>query len=439
MAKQLDARQAKLKLYEDYFKGEHPLAFATSRFNRRFGDLLKGSNDNWCPLVVSASTERLVIEGFRFGADVDDADQEAWAVFQANFLDSESRMVHTEAVKLGWAYLLIGPAENSPYPRITGEHPSQVIVAHAPGSRRVRMAALKRWEASDGTLRANVYLPDAVYRFRSVSPLATALTDFSAAGWIEDDIPSVVNPLGVVPVVPVRNNPTMLGDGTSDLDPVISTQDTINKLCADLLVASEWGAFRQRWATGVDIPTDPDTGEHLTEQYLPSLGAAWTVADKDARFGDFDATQLDNYIKAIEMHVQHLAAKTRTPPHYLLGQSGAFPSGESLKATETGLVAKVKDKQVEFGEAWEEAMRLAFRLMGDEEKARSTEAATIWRDPESRTEGELVDSLTKMATLGVPKQELWRRWGATPQEIERWTKDLEALPPLDPRPAGAPE
>jgi hypothetical protein len=71
--------------------------------------------------------------------------------------------------------------------------------------------------------------------------------------------------------------------------------------------------------------------------------------------------------------IQHVAAQTRTPPHYLLGQSGAFPSGESLKATETGLVAKVKRKQTTFGETWEEAMRLAFLLSRRHRARRSRE------------------------------------------------------------------
>jgi hypothetical protein len=44
----------------------------------------------------------------------------------------------------------------------------------------------------------------------------------------------------------------------------------------------------------------------------------------------------------------------------------------------------------------------------------------IWRDPEFRTEGERVDALVKMSTLGVPEEALWERWGATPQERERW-------------------
>jgi hypothetical protein len=142
------------------------------------------------------------------------------------------------------------------------------------------------------------------------------------------------------------------------------------------------------------------------------------------RFGEFTASDLSNYVRGVEALVQHVAAQTRTPPHYLLGSSGNFPSGESLKATETGLVAKVRRKQLWFGEAWEEAMRLAFQIQGDR-LANTQDAETIWRDPESRSEGERVDALTKMATLGVPNEALWEAWGATPQQVDQWRKLAE--------------
>jgi hypothetical protein len=79
-------------------------------------------------------------------------------------------------------------------------------------------------------------------------------------------------------------------------------------------------------------------------------------------------------------------------------------------------------------------MRLAFAYRGDEARAQAANAETIWADPESRSEGELVDALTKMRTLGVPLEALWERWGASPQQIEKW-KNLLGLPDRPPLPA----
>jgi hypothetical protein len=64
-------------------------------------------------------------------------------------------------------------------------------------------------------------------------------------------------------------------------------------------------------------------------------------------------------------------------------------------------------------------MRVALAFRGDK-RANDLSSEVLWASPEIRTEGELVDSLLKMDTLGVPRPELWRRWGATETEIARW-------------------
>jgi hypothetical protein len=454
LSDRLELRAPTTASYEAYFRGDHPLQFATSKFRETFGSLFQEFADNWCPLVVDASVERLKVIGFRFGTGGPAADHDAWRLWQSNYLDADSGLAHSEAVKTGESYLIVEPGDPA---RITVEHPAEVIVAHAPGDRRRRLAALKRWIDEDGVQHATVYLPEAAYRFRTDRPVVDPSSPFSSVAasgadvrYVPDTperVPNAFN--GIVPVIPMRNAPTMLGGGTSDLDVVIDKQNAINKLCTDMMVASEYAAFRQRWGTGIEIPADPATGRQDYGRWLSAASRMWVVEDADARFGDFNVTDLNVYVKAIEMFIQHVAAQTRTPPHYLLGQSGAFPSGESLKATETGLVAKVRRKQVDFGEAWEEAMRLAFYAMGDTVRAAAHDAEVLWADPEARSEAERVDALVKLSTIGVPAEALWARIpDVTPQEIDRWRllKDAEARraavaagpPPPPPAPPPAP-
>ena len=64
-------------------------------------------------------------------------------------------------------------------------------------------------------------------------------------------------------------------------------------------------------------------------------------------------------------------------------------------------------------------MRLAFAV-ADDPRAQATDAETIWRDPENRTEAQHVDALTKLATLGVPQDQLLSDAGYSPQAIERF-------------------
>jgi Phage portal protein, SPP1 Gp6-like len=423
----LDVQAAEAAVFTAYDEGAHPLQFATSKFRETFGSLFSEFADNWAPVVVDSSNERLTVQGFRFGssrsANPYAGDKAAWDIWQENNLDADSGLAHREAIRSGTAYLIVDVGDP---PRITVESPVEVVVAHAPGDRRKRIAALKRWIDYDRIWHATVYLAEGTFRFRT----REAVEPGADIRWEVDDPERVSNPFGnVIPVIPMRNNPAMISGGRSDLAVVIDIQNAINKIVTDMMVASEYAAFRQRWATGIEIPVDPETGVANASRFLSSVSRMWTVDDPDAKFGDFNTTDLGNYVKAVETLIQHLAAQTRTPPHYLTAGLGQWPSGDSLKASETGLVAKVRRKQVDFGEAWEEAMRLAFYAIGDETRAGAIDAEVIWADPEFRTEGERVDALTKMATLGVPHEALWQRWGATPQEINRWRAmaDAEAI------------
>ena len=425
----LHAQQDAIQLYEDYYAGRHRLSFATYKFRQSFGNLFRAFSDNWCRTVVDAPVERLAIDGFRFGENVS---EDAWGIWQSNGLDAESIMAHTEAVKNGRAYLMVAPAaRDGQPPRVTVEHPSQVYVEHAPGDRRVRLAAIKKWLGEDGYHYATVYLPTSIQKWRTKEPVRGLFNE--SRNWIRrpgDE--GGANPVGVVPVVPLYNNPSMVTGGQSDLDPAIPLQDAINKELMDMLVASEFAAFPQRVLMGIEVPADPDNPDRPDPSFEVKASVSRLLAfeNENAKIDQFQAADLKNYTEAVTLLLQHLAAQTRTPPHYLLGQI-VNASGDALKAAETGLVAKVKRKQIDFADSWEEAIRLALRLQG---KTAGDTAETIWRDPEYRSEGELVDAATKLRGVGVPLEAIWQRIGATPQQVAEW-KRLTGLP--DRPPAGA--
>jgi hypothetical protein len=387
------------------------MAFTTSQFREVFGSLFSSFADNWCDLVVDAAAERLRVEGFRFGDEP--ADDAAWEIWQRNGLDAESDMAHVDAIKLGCVYALVGP-DDAGKAAIQVEAADKAVVAIDPARGRHRLAGLRSWVDEWGVQHCIVYLPDSITWYTKAS---------ANAPW-QEELPTTANPLGVVPLIPLPNAPTLTDRlGRSDILRVIPLQNAVNKLCGDMIVASEFAAYPQRWATGIDIPTNPDTGEKMTAQFLGGADRVWTVPAADAKFGNFNVSDLGIYVRAVEMLIQHVAAQTRTPPHYLLGQSGAFPSGESLKATETGLVAKVRRKMLSFGEGWEEAMRLAFTIEGERDKAAMVDAEVIWGNPESRMIGQTVDAAVKLQSLGVPRPALWEFTGASPQQIARWKVD----------------
>lgn len=434
----LTARAPIITRLDDYYRGEHPLAFAGQKFREAFGGLFDEFADNFCGLVVDAVEERLNVEGFRFSAGEDaKADADAWDIWQANGLDADSQLAHLEALITGESYALVWPDPNDDAkPRITIEHPSQTIVAPALSNHRARAAALKRYIDEDGYEVAYLYTPETVFRFRSRTRNRQGALH-ATPSWVPEDRPNVdpaevTNGFGVVPVIPLVNRPRLLGSryrhrllglGESEIRTVVPVQDAINKLVADLMVASEYGAFRQRWATGIEIPVDPVSKEPV-EPFKAAVSRLWVGqpaedSDIEPRFGEFEQTDLTNFVKAVEMLVQHVASQSRTPPHYFY-LSGQFPSGESIKSAETGLVSKAQRKQRYFGEAWEDVLRLAFTVTGDTAKADFTAAETIWKDPESRTESEHVDAVQKKSALGVPQEQLWEDLGYSPTQISRF-------------------
>lgn len=439
----LDARAPRLKLYDSYYNGQHRLRYATKRYREAFGGLFDQFSDNFCALVCDSVEERLNVEGFRLGSNRDErADQDAWRIWQVNQLDAESQLAHTEALVKQVTYLHVSPFvadwEDDKTPSIVVEDPLECIVET--DTRNHRQVGMKRWsDLEAGYIYINLYFPDRVEKYRSAEQLKVA-GPIDVSRWMRREVDNedwpLLYPAGFdqVPLVPLVNR-ARLGDrdGRSEIADVIPIQNGINKLVADMFVASEYAAYRQRYA--INLETEVDTEGNHKAPFQAGLDRLWTVPPgdddaKDVQFGEFSVADLSQYTGAIEMLIQHVASITRTPPHYLMGQMGTMPSGESLKSTETGLVAKAHRKMRHFGESWEEAIRLAFLALGDA-RAQVLDSETIWRDPESRTEAEHVDALLKLRSLGVPLEQLWEDQGYTPQQIERFRPMLEEEARLD--------
>ena len=118
---------------------------------------------------------------------------------------------------------------------------------------------------------------------------------------------------GVVPMIPVENNPDMLPGGTSDLDVVIPLQDRVNKLCLDLDVGSEFHAAPQRWAAGWEPPTDDDGKPLPNTQIEAATSRFLAFSDPDTTVGSLPPGDPAAYVEPIEMYIQHIAAISANP------------------------------------------------------------------------------------------------------------------------------
>lgn len=429
----LDKRWAQWSVFDAYYEGDQALAFMTRKFRDAYGGLFQHLTDNYIPLVVDSAAERLEVQGFRFGTE-QDADDDAWDIWQDNGLDAESDMVHTEAVKLGCSYWMVQP--NGKLPKITSEHPSQVIVGYAPGDRRRRDAALKRW--ADGEfIYANVYLPDRVVKYRTTA--RRLQVEVEDRKW--ETIGAVGNPLGEVPIVEVPNNPSMLRGGRSDLKGgPTRVQDGINKFLADMFIGSEYQAYPQRVMLGVDAPRDSEGNVIRNAELQASQSRLWMFPNADAKAFEFSASDLENFRKGMDGLIGDLAAQTRIPIYYFRPAAISNISAEALIGLDAGLVSKTNKKKKPMGEAHEETMRLAFKAIDPrDERAQLVAAETIWRNTESRSEAQVVDAATKKQAIGVPWEQIMEDIGYSPQQIDRMAAMREAEALLAPQVPVAPE
>lgn len=445
LGKRLDTKAKHYQLLERYYTGDHPLPEGDRRARELFRKLQHKARTNYCQLIVDAPRERLKVVGFRTGGSgSDDTDRDAWAVWQANKLDANSGLVHTAALKFGVAYVIVGPNKNDPKtPIITVEDPCEVIHDSDPVNWRKTRAAIKTWfDDVEQAVFAVVYLPDSIHYYRSArkvtEPTRIGQEKWSAGWWVRDpkNPEPVPNPLGEVPVVPFVNRPDLKGNGQGEFEGVLDVQDRINNAVLDRLVISKMQAYRQRWAKGVSL-TDEDGNP--TQPFVPGADLLWAVEDDKAEFGDFAAADINPLLAAVRDDVQDMASISKTPPHYLLtGIVNA--SGQALDAAETGLVSKVLDDQVEYGESWEEVNRLAGKYAG---RVVPMDAEVIWKDPQYRTLAELASASVQEQAAGVPWRTRMRRLGYSPVEIDRMESErvsdallMAQYPQLEP--AGTP-
>lgn len=425
LAQGLIDRQSRYDTLEGYVVGNHPVPSGDQRYVKALKELQKKSKTNYIGLVTNAPVERMEVVGFRFGDNPDDsADDDANKMWQYNDLDLMASVAHTTAATFSRAYILVSPAEEpGGFPIITVEDPRCTIVEHDPASMRKVRAGLRMWQDDVmGEVIAVVYLPDSIHYFRGKSngfyqnidleTLRNRVTN--QADW--EYVGAEPNVIGEVPIVPINWRPGLHGSSMAEAEEAFDIQDRINATVLDRMIISRSQAYKQRWAKGIKIPKD-DSGRPKAP-FDPGSDILWAVESTEASFGEFREADIRQILDAVRDDVGDLAAITKTPPHYLLGEI-VNASGDALKAAETGLVSKTKHRMKSAGWSWEKVMRLGFAYMGDEQRAKAEIAETIWADPESRSRAELADAILKETQMGLPAEMAFERLGLTPSQVTR--------------------
>jgi hypothetical protein len=408
-------REGRLGKVRRYLKGDHDLPYMPKKAKAEYKMLAQRAITNWTPLISDTYAKGLFVDGYRPAKDATNA--AAWDFWQANGLDARQTIAHRGALEYGTSYALVLPGtvgtKRIPYFRPLS--PLRSAAWYQDSDDEFPEIALRRkGETMDGTQLVELFDKNSVYTFYK---------EKDASDWRLSKVEE--HGLGVTPFVRFRER--LDDESTGVIRPLLTLQDRANEIVFSTLIAIQYAAFRQRWATGLAIPED-ENGNPV-EPFQAAVDRLWVAEDHEARFGDFAQTEISGHLSAYDSTVQTMAAIAQISPNILTGDM-VNVSAEGLASLQDVTQRKLGEYETLFGESWESGFRLASRAAGNR-GTDDTAAQVRWRDTEARALAQTVDALGKMATmLSVPVEALWEQIpGITEQDVIRW-KSLRQTDPL---------
>lgn len=408
--------KAKCVIYDNlfaYYDGNQPIVYSQDRLRDIFKSLNARFTQNWCAVVIDSVHERIQLQRITV-ADNEAATQQLDDILKSSQLILESDDTHLAALVTGESYVIVWPDEATGEPDAYYNDPRNVHLFYEADSPRIKRMAAKWWVGDDGYRYLTLYYPDRLEYYRTRKQVRT-LGATGTYGYNEVENGKAFdsyqanedNEYGVVPVFHFRRDHRVI---KSELANIIEPQDAVNKLLADMMIAAEFGAFPQRY---IISQADPGKFKNAPNQI-------WDIPAGDGEgqavsVGQFDATELKNYLDAIDRWTYAIAVISRTPKHYFFGQGGD-PSGEALIAMEAPLNKKAQKYIDRFIATWSEIG--AFLLQLDGVTVDNNAVVPVFDKPE--TVQPYTQALIRKTSVeaGVPLMWEMKQEGYTEQELD---------------------
>lgn len=430
--------------YEAYYRGDQPLAFATDKFRNTFGSIFREFAENLCSPVVDALSDRLEITGFKTNMGTvtqtqertsaagiesvhtkverqDPVADQCYEIWTRNRMDLKAGEVHTESLKLGDAYVIVWPGENNEA-EIWPQAGWNCHLQYDPNVQgRVLKASKVWWNEIEKHWYLNLYYPERIEKYVQQNTAAQLADNLHAFAPYE----VVNNPYGQVPVFHFPNA-RVRKNGVSELQGILPIQDGLNKACMDMIIAMEFASFKQRYVIGLEVEVDETTGEPMdptAKNY--GVDRLLAISDPDAKVGQWDATDLSQFLRVQEKFWASAARISGTPLHYFFITQGDFPSGEAMKSAEARFVKKIKDRQTAFGNVWEDVLKFCL-LIDHQARDENLVVSAEWVNASPRSEAEIADTAVKKKSVGVSRSQILRELGYDEEEISQMLQESDA-------------
>jgi hypothetical protein len=358
--------------------------------------------------VVDSLLDRVQLTGFKCADKTVQAALDEWWDSQDMAADSEEI---AKAVSVCAEGFLIAEQGEDGKPRTFENQPHLCAAIYSEDNPKEMELAAKWWEVGKQTF-LNLYYPERIEHYVA----ASKRNDISGPNAFapEPENPSEVNTLGGIPVFHYRVDRR----GKSRLTDVIPLNNALNKLFADMMVAAEYGAFKQRYIiSNIDF-------EKSNIKNAPN--ETWPIPAGDGEgqatsVGQFEATDLPNFIAGLDHIASRIAILTHTPKHYLLQQGDV--SGEALIASEAPLTKEAKKYCARLEATWKHAVAFVMGLAGHTVSPDDIEC--VWDD--EHTVQPYTESLIHKTNVdaGIPIVTQLRREGWSEEELAQMAKDAD--------------
>lgn len=376
-------------------------------------------------------------------------DEAISAIWRRNEMDIEAPEIHQKMLTFGDSYLFVGLNDDEPDSvDLFYNSPLNVRVLYQDENPRKKRLVIKRWSVgskNNKRIRLNLYYPDGgVYKFISKGP-----TDGEGAAsyqvFTDDstDEKGYVTPDDEHQEIPFFHFRTARPYGRPEHKKAYGAQDALTKIIANMMSTVDFAGFPQRWAlmdqgTSTDDDLDWASGneeettnpDNLQSQLISGPGRVWALRNVKA-VGQFQAADIDQFLKPLNTFTGLMAAVTATPVSYFLVSIGATAtptSGESQRKGESPFLSKVNARQMSAESSWSDALGYGMKLQGH-----TSEVKVRWAPAQVVSGVEGWKAVQEQQKAGVPVRQTLLEAGYTEAEVTSWgyTEDNPDGPGLD--------
>jgi hypothetical protein len=358
----------------------------------------------------------------------------AWDVWQANRMDAKQRRVHEACIRDSESFVIVDWDNDEGRPcfiphnrfidgSIGGDNEGCKAFYRNDDPDQELLFVTKRWtevwyDPGGGRRtrqRLTVYFPDRIEKYEGFPGAWQATQDVDDTAWPIPWLHRDGTPLGI-PIAHFRSSAGM------EAREAWPAQNAINFLAVLELAAADMTAFRILVALGWK-PVDADGNP------LPIDPGTWVGTENpNGKVQVVDPADISPISALVEAWVFRAAMVTDTPISRFIA-TRAIAAAETIKAQEGPLVNKVRSRQGELGNAWEDCLSIARRLnntFGPGGMDETPQFYVNWENAEVRDRTAEIAQAVQLSALGVPFKQLMTELGYDAAQIEEWAADKEA-------------